>query len=142
MEQRISLITLAVNDVNKARAFYDALGWKAASEDYAEHLIPYNLQQCAIALYNRAKFAEDTGLTLAPAGSYSPVSFSYNVRVKEEAGAVLAAAEEAGGTIVKPAHDMFWGGYGGYFADPDNHLWEVTFNPFAPLDEAGGFQWV
>ncbi|MCB9991176.1 MAG: VOC family protein [Rhodospirillales bacterium] len=140
MEQRISLITLGVRDVKKARAFYDALGWKAASEDFPDTLIPYNLSGFALGLYGWDALAEDAQVPAEGTG-FRGVTLAYNVRTKEEVSTVLAEAAQAGGAIVKPAQDVFWGGHSGYFSDSDGHLWEVAYNPFSPLGTDGAFQW-
>jgi len=95
-----------------------------------------------IALYGHAALAEDVGVTpdvpLGPAGGFSGVTLAFNGRDKAEVDAVLNEAEAAGATIVKPATNAFWGGYSGYFRDPDGHLWEIAWNPFFPLAEDGG----
>jgi len=138
MEQRLSVITLGVADLAKARAFYDALGWTVASSDGG--IICYNLQGMAFALYPRDKLAKDA--QVPPAGEgFRGVALAHNVRKKEDVAPALAAARAAGGRIVKPAQDVFWGGHSGYFADPDGHLWEVAWNPHSPLGAGGAFQW-
>ena len=140
MEQRISLITLGVRDIKRARAFYDALGWKAASEEHADSMVPYNLNGMAIGLFGWEDLAKDAQIP-AEGHGFRGIALAYNVRAKDEVDNVLAAAERAGGTIVKSAQDVFWGGYSGYFSDPDKHLWEVAWNPFSPIDDDGCFQW-
>jgi len=140
MEQRLSLITLGVRDLKRARAFYDALGWQAASEEHAQSMVPYNLNGMAIGLFGWDDLAADAGVPPDGQG-FRGVALAYNVRAKEEVGQILAAVAQAGGRIVKPAQDTFWGGHAGYFADPDGHLWEVAFNPYAPLAPDGSFQW-
>ncbi len=138
MEQRLSVVTLGVRDVGRARVFYEALGWRPHSTD--ENMACYNLIGMAIALYPRDELAEDA--QVPPEGEgFSGVTLAYCVRTKEEVAPVLDAAREAGGRIVKPAQDASWGGYSGYFADPDGHLWEVAWNPHSPLGETGAFQW-
>ncbi len=142
MEQRVSLITLGVKDLQKARAFYDALGWQAASEEHADSMVPYNLNVngMVIGLFGWDALAEDAQVSAAGSG-FRGVALAYNVRSKDEVAAVLEEAGRAGGTIVKPAQDVFWGGHCGYFSDPDGHLWEVAYNPFSPLGADGRFQW-
>ena len=141
MEQRLSLITLGVQDLKKARAFYDALGWQIANDDKeAESVVAYNLNGMALGLYPWSKLAEDADVPQEGQG-FRGVAIAYNVRAKEEVARVLAEAENAGGKIVKPAEDVFWGGHSGYFSDPDGHLWEVAYNPFSPLGPNGEFQW-
>ena len=138
MRQRLSVVTLGVDDLARSRAFYDALGWRAHSDD--QDMICYNLIGMAFALYPRDKLAEDAQVPAAGEG-FRGVTLAYVVRTKEEVAAVLPEAERAGGRIVKPAQDAFWGGHSGYFADPDGNLWEVAYNPFSPLGADGRFQW-
>ena len=140
MEQRLSLITLGVADLAKARAFYDALGWKVATEDQSEAIVCYNLNNMALALYPWDKLAEDAQVPVERSG-YSAITIAYNVSTEQGVDLILSEAEKAGGTIVKPAQKVFWGGYSGYFADPDGHLWEVAHNPFSSLGPNGEFQW-
>lgn len=135
MEPRISLITLGVRDVARARAFYEDLGFVAssASNDDVAFFLAGGV---ALGLFGWDPLADDAGVP--PAGDgFRGVTLAHNVRSKEDVAPVLAAAQAAGGRIVTPAHDVFWGGHNGYFADPDGHLWEVAFNPFFPLDGAG-----
>ncbi len=141
MEQRISIVTLGVRNLGAARAFYDALGWKIANEgEEAANIVAYDLHAMTLCLYLWDKLAEDA--QVPPAGEgFRGVVLAYNVPSKEDVAAVLAEAEAAGGRIVKPAQDAFWGGHSGIFADPEGHLWEVAWNPFAPLGKRGEFQW-
>ena len=141
MEQRLSIVTLGVEDLARARAFYEALGWRIANEELAGSIVTFTLNGIGFALYPRAKLLEDIGLPGLDGTANGAVTLAYNVRTREAVTAVLAAAEHAGGTVVKPAQDVFWGGHSGYFRDPDGHLWEVAWNPGSPLDEAGNFAW-
>ncbi len=140
MEQRISLMTLGVSDLKKSRAFYDSLGWKTASEDMAEEIVAYDLNNMTLALYPFDKLMADTKLTFEKP-RHSAVTIAYNVRTEDEVDSILAEAVKAGGMLVKAGEKVFWGGYSGYFADPDGHLWEVAHNPMAPLGPDGEFQW-
>ena len=140
MDQRLSIITLGVDDLPRARAFYEALGWRVASEEHADSIVCFTLNGIGFALYPRAKLIEDIG-PQAGGGATGTVTLAYNVRAREDVAKVLAEAERAGGVIVKPAQDVFWGGHSGYFQDPDGHFWEVAWNPFSPLDEKGNFAW-
>ncbi len=140
MEQRLSIITLGVSDLKELRAFYDALGWEVASEDQAEEIVVYDLISMTLCLYPLDKLAEDAKVKVEPR-TYSTITLAYNVRSEEEVDATLEEAVKAGGKLVKPAEKVFWGGYSGYFADPDGNLWEVAHNPFAPLGPNGEFQW-
>jgi len=138
MEQRLSIVTLGVRNVDKARAFYEALGWEPKSTD--EDMATYNLIGMGIALFPWDGLAEDAQVPLAGEG-FRGVTLAYTVRAKEEVAPTLEAAAKAGGRIVKPAQDAYWGGHSGYFADPDGHLWEVAWNPHSPLGADGRFQW-
>lgn len=141
MEQRISIVTLGVRDLEAARAFYDALGWQPVNEgEEAASIVAYDLMGMSFCLYPWDKLAEDAGVPPA-GGGFRGVTLAYNVGSKEAVAQVLAEVEKAGGKIVKPAQDVFWGGHSGIFADPDGHFWEVAWNPFAPLGKDGAFQW-
>lgn len=138
MEQRISLITLGVHDMAAQAAFYTALGWQAV--DSPDGVIVFDLIGQTLGLYPLADLARDLGLPQDELGR-GAMTLSYNVRDKNEVAPLLARAEAAGARILKPAHDVFWGGHIGYFADPEGHIWEVAHNPFAPLATDGAFQW-
>ncbi len=127
MEQRISLITLGVVDLNRSREFYERLGWKRAMKD-VDGVVFFQAGGMALALYPRSDLAADA--TISPDGSGFPgISLAYNTRTREEVDAVLEEAKAAGATLLKKAQDAFWGGYSGYFADPDGFPWEVAWNP-------------
>jgi len=139
MKPRITLITLGVDDLERAVAFYrDGLGLPTqgivGTEIENGAVAFFNLDSgLKLALWPRRSLAADSGLPLQPASS-TELSLAHNVASNEEVDAVIAQAERAGATIVKPAHATFYGGYAGYFQDPDGHLWEVAFNPsFASL---------
>ena len=128
MEPRISIITLAVDDLPRAVAFYrDGLGLSLADEN-TESIAFFRNRGTWLALYPRQALADDVGID--PEGSgFSGVTLAHNVRTQEEVDALLEVAVAAGATLIKPAQDAFWGGYSGYFADPDGHLWEIAWNP-------------
>jgi len=140
MKPRITLITLGVDDLERALRFYrDGLGLKTEGiiGTQFEHgaVAFFDLQHgLKLALWPRKSIAHDTGLARAPA---SPTEFTigHNVGSKTEVDAVMAQAKQAGATVVKPAHDTFYGGYAGYFQDPDGHVWEVAWNPAWPAPE-------
>jgi catechol 2,3-dioxygenase-like lactoylglutathione lyase family enzyme len=135
MEQRVSLITLGVADLERARRFYeDGLGWRRGN-DHPE-VVFYQLGGMVLALWSRDALAQDAHLPSAGSG-FGAIALAYNTRNREEVDAVLAEAEAAGGKVLKPAEDAFWGGYSGYFADPDGHAWEVAWNPDWTLAEDG-----
>lgn len=136
MEQRISVITLGVRDLIRARRFYeDGLGWQAAAA--MDEVAFYQLNGIVLSLFARDGLITDGGLEGdVPAGSGS-LALAYNVRERDEVDRVLAAAADAGASVTKPAEEKFWGGYGGYFRDPEGHLWEVAWNPGWPIDAEG-----
>lgn len=138
MEPRISLVTLGVKDVARARRFYERLGFRASSASN-EQVAFFQAGGMGLGLYGWDALAEDAQVASAGAG-FRGVSVAQNVRRKEDVAAVLAEAEAAGGRIVKPAEDVFWGGHSGYFADPDGHLWEVAWNPGFALAEDGALK--
>lgn len=135
MDPRISLVTLGVADMKAARAFYEALGWKAGAPSN-DDVTFFQAGGMILGLYGRAALADDAKVDDTKPG-FSGVALAYNGRDKAEVDAVLAEAVTAGGTLIKAAEEVFWGGYSGYFADPDGHLWEVAFNPFFPIAEDG-----
>ena len=134
MEQRISLITLGVADLARARAFYERLGWRGQE---IEETAFFQTGGLAVVLWSRDKLAADAGLPQPGPGGFGGVSLAHNVRTREEVGAVLAAAADAGAEITKPAQETFYGGYAGYFRDPDGHLWEIAWNPGSTLEADG-----
>jgi uncharacterized protein len=134
MKPRITLLTLAVDDLERSLAFYrDGLGLKSkgiVGREFEHGAVAFFDLQAGLklAIWPRDDLAHDTGLRKSPPSS-TEFSIGHNVRSEEEVDAVMRDAERAGATIVKPAQKTFWGGYAGYFADPDGHLWEVAFNP-------------
>jgi predicted enzyme related to lactoylglutathione lyase len=138
MEQRISLITLGVRDMDRIAEFYEALGWKRVETQ--DGVIAFDLISQTLGLYPLEKLAEDIGLPIEELGRGAS-TFSYNVRTKEEVAPLLAKAEATGGRILRPASDVYWGGYIGYFADPEGTIWEVSHNPYSPLAQDGAFRW-
>src|SRR4051812_2976671 len=135
MQPRITLLTLGVADVARARAFYEAWGWTASSASQPSVAF-FQANGLALAVFGRADLAADAHLEDRPTG-FAGISIAYNARSKDEADDVYARAISAGAREVKPLQDVFWGGYSGYFADPDGHLWEVAWNPSFPLDQEG-----
>lgn len=140
MKARITLITLGVDDLERALRFYrDGLGLESegivGSEFVHGAVAFFSLEGgLKLALWPRESLANDTGLAVS-APSPTDLALAHNVSSREEVDAVLAQAEAAGARVVKPAQDTFYGGYAGYFQDPDRHLWEVAWNPgFAEVD--------
>ena len=132
MEQRVSLITLGVRDLGRARRFYEALGWQTGAAP-ADDVVFFQAGGMILALWVRDRLAEDTGIE--DAGGWGGITLAYNTRSPEEVDAVLAEAEAAGGTVLRPGGATFWGGYSGVFADPEGHPWEVAHNPHWTLAE-------
>lgn len=132
MEQRVSLVTLGTRDLARARAFYEALGWRAGAGD---DLVVFQAGDVVLALWGWAELAEDSAVE--DSGGWGGITLAHNVGSPEEVDAVLAEAAAAGATIGRPGAPTFWGGYSGVFLDPDGHPWEVAHNPFWPLDENG-----
>jgi uncharacterized protein len=126
VEQRISLVTLGVTDVSRARNFYEQLGWRGQEVEQTVFLQAGGL---ALVLWGRAALAADAGVPDAGAGGFGGTALAHNVRSRDEVDQILADAVAAGATLTKPAAETSYGGYAGYFADPDGHLWEIAHNP-------------
>jgi hypothetical protein len=135
MEPRISIVTLGVDDLDRAARFYGAMGLKRHA-GIAEGVAFYQMGGLILALFPREELAKDAGVALLP-GGHAGIALAYNTRSEDEVDAVLALAAEAGGTIVRPASRAFWGGRTGYFADTEGHLWEVAHNPAFPIADDG-----
>ena len=134
MEQRLSLVTLGVRDLERARRFYEALGWKTGAAP-ADDVVFFQAGCMIVALWGRAQLAEDTAV--ADTGGWGGVTLAYNARSSEEVDSVLAEAEAAGASIPRGGAETFWGGYSGVFVDPDGHPWEVAHNPGWTLRDDG-----
>jgi uncharacterized protein len=134
VEQRVSLVTLGVSDLGRARAFYEALGWTTGAAP-ADDVVFFQAGGMIVALWGREQLAEDTVVT--DGGGWGGITLAHNVRSPEDVDAVLAEAGAAGGTILRPGAETFWGGYSGVFADPDGHPWEVAHNPHWTIEPDG-----
>ena len=140
MKPRVTLITLCVDDLDRSLSFYrDGLGLKTEGiigKEFEHGAVAFFDLQAGLklAIWPRKSLAHDSGLPLAKP-SATELSLGHNVSSKAEVDTVMEQAKSAGATIVKPAQDTFWGGYAGYFQDPDQHLWEVAWNPQWPLAE-------
>jgi catechol 2,3-dioxygenase-like lactoylglutathione lyase family enzyme len=135
MDARISIVTLGVTDLKKSKTFYEKLGWSASSASQ-ENIIFFQAGGIVLALYPRDLLAEDAKVDTQGSG-FRGFTLAQNVSSKEEVSRALKVAEAAGGKILKPAQDVFWGGHSGYFADPDGNLWEIAWNPFLELTKEG-----
>jgi uncharacterized protein len=137
VEQRVSLVTLGVADLKRARAFYEALGWKtnAAPDD---DVVFFQAGGMIVALWGRAELAADS--VVEDAGGWGGITLAHNVRSSAEVDSVLAEARKAGATVTRPGAETFWGGYSGAFTDPDGHAWEVAHNPHWTLAGDGSIR--
>lgn len=135
MKPRITVITVGVDDLERSLRFYrDGLGLPTegiVGKEFEHGAVVFIQLEAGVrlALWPRKSIAHDTGLAAAGAPSPTEFTLGHNVASRAEVDAVMAQATRAGAHIVKPAHDTFWGGYAGYFQDPDGHLWEVVWNP-------------
>jgi len=136
MEQRISLITLGVSDLARAREFYEALGWSGVEVDETYFVQAGGL---AFVLWSRTKLANDAGVDNSDAepSGFGGMTLAHNVRSRAEVDAIMTSAAGAGATVTKPTAETFYGGYAGYFADLDGHLWEIAHNPGFTLSDDG-----
>ena len=138
MQQTISFITLGVGDLERSREFYGALGWKESSGSNPD-IAFFQAGTVAFALFRRDALAEDANVAVQGNG-FCGFTLAHNVDSEDAVRTTLAEAVAAGATLVRAADKVFWGGYRGYFADPDGFLWEVCWNPFFPLTPEGHVQ--
>jgi predicted lactoylglutathione lyase len=134
MEQRLSLVTLGVSDLARAKRFYEALGW-VTNTDPELDVVFFQAGGMVVALWDRASLAEDSGVE--DSGGWGGVTLAHNVRSPEDVDRVIAEAKAAGATIPRHGAQTFWGGYSGVFVDPDGHPWEVAHNPRWTIEEDG-----
>lgn len=134
MEQRLSLVTLGVADVKRARGFYEQLGWRGQE---VEETVFFQAGGVVLVLWGRDKLALDSGVADSGGGDFDGVVLAHNVRSKEEVEQVVAAAEGAGATVTRRPGETFYGGYAGCFSDPDGHIWEIAHNPGFAIAEDG-----
>jgi predicted lactoylglutathione lyase len=133
MQQRISAITLGVADLDRARRFYERLGWSPTGP--TEGVVFFQLNGFVLGLWGRADLATDSGVR--DSGGWGGITLAHNVGSREEVDTLLADAEREGGSVKAAAGETDWGGYHGVFADLDGHCWEVAHNPFWRIDEEG-----
>jgi catechol 2,3-dioxygenase-like lactoylglutathione lyase family enzyme len=126
VEQRISLITLGTSDLARARTFYERLGWRGQE---AEETVFFQAGGLAVVLWARTKVADDAGVPPAGTDGFGGITLAHNVRSRAEVDEIMAAATRAGAAVTQPARETFYGGYAGFFADPDGHIWEIAHNP-------------
>jgi catechol 2,3-dioxygenase-like lactoylglutathione lyase family enzyme len=134
VEQRVSVITLGVSDLPRARAFYEALGWDAGAQP-DDDVVFFQAGGLVVGLWDRARLAEDSAVT--DGGGWGGITLAHNVGSRAEVDAVIEQARAAGAEIGRAGAETFWGGYSGVFVDPDGHPWEVAHNPFWTLAKDG-----
>jgi catechol 2,3-dioxygenase-like lactoylglutathione lyase family enzyme len=134
VEQRLSLVTLGVRDLRRARAFYEALGWRTGAEP-GDDVVFFPAGGMIVALWSRESLAEDSGVE--DAGGFGGIALAYNTRSPEEVDAAIEEARRAGARIAREPATTFWGGYSGVFVDPDGHPWEVAHNPHWTVRDDG-----
>jgi uncharacterized protein len=134
MEQRISLVTLGVRDLERARRFYEQLGWEGQE---TEETVFYQAGGMAIVLWDRSKLAADSGVDDDGGDSFDGVALAHNVRSAGEVDQLIDEAAAAGATVTRTPADTFYGGYAACFRDPDGHVWEIAHNPGFTLDDDG-----
>ncbi|MDG1728455.1 MAG: VOC family protein [Algibacter sp.] len=136
MEQRLTIVTLGVNDLKIASDFYEnKFGWKKTKSSN-EHIVFFQLNGILLSLYPRKKLADDANVSVEGSG-FEGLTLAYNTRTKEDVDELIETLENKGVKIVKRPEDAVWGGYSSYVADMDDNLWEIAFNPFLSLDENG-----
>lgn len=133
---RISIVTLGVDDLARSKAFYEALGWEVTGSA-GDEICWFRTADSYLGLFDRESLAKDAGLRSEPMAEFGGITLAINVESEEVADGALEAAVAAGGRILKPAERANWGGYSGYFADPDGHPWEVAYNPSFPIGADG-----
>jgi predicted lactoylglutathione lyase len=134
MEQRLSLITLGVADLARARAFYERLGWTGQE---MQETVFFQAGPLAVILWSRQKLAADSGVADEPRGAFDGVVLAQNVRSEAEVDEIAGAAEAAGAQLTRPPGPTFYGGYAACFQDPDGHVWEIAYNPGFTLEDDG-----
>ena len=139
MKPRINFVTLGVVDMVVMRAFYERLGLIASSASNPDVTF-FDANGIVLALFGYYALAEDAGVSAGPVPAFRGVGVAWNAGSEDEVDRIMAHAKAAGATIKKKAVKVFWGGYSGYFADPEGHLWEVAFNPFMLIDADGHVQ--
>jgi len=138
LEQRLSIITLGVSDLKRSREFYERLGWHRSMAK-AEGIVFFQAGGMALALYPRHELAKDADISGEGSG-FCGISLAYNARTRAEVDTVLAEATAAGAKLLRPAQEAFWGGYSGYFSDPDGFPWEVAWNPSFAIAKNGSIR--
>jgi catechol 2,3-dioxygenase-like lactoylglutathione lyase family enzyme len=133
---RISIVTLGVDNVARSKAFYEALGWEVEGT-VGDEICWFRTADSYLGLFDRESLARDAGLRSEPTAEFGGITLAINVESEAAVDAAFEAAQGAGARILKPAEGTDWGGYSGYFADPDGHPWEVAYNPSFPIGDDG-----
>jgi catechol 2,3-dioxygenase-like lactoylglutathione lyase family enzyme len=136
MKPRLNFVTLGVADIARAKTFYKRLGL-AESNMGSEHVGFFDINGVVLAVFGHEALAHDANVEAVPPPPFRGVSLAWNAESPEEVDAILEHAIEAGAKLVKAAEEVFWGGYSGYFSDPDGHLWEVAHNPYVKITKEG-----
>ncbi len=139
MTPRINIVTLGVADIQRARGFYERLGLKASSASN-EQVAFFDANGVVLALFGHDALADDAHVEVSPPKPFRGMTLAWNAESEAEADAIVDHAVSCGATLVKKPVKVFWGGYSGYFADPDGHLWEVACNPYFPISPEGRVQ--
>lgn len=134
MEQRVSVITLGVADLERSKAFYEALGWSGQSPPDGD-VVFFQAGGLVVGLWGRDQLAEDSAVS--DSGGWGGITLAHNVATPDEVDRILDEAEAAGATIGRRGSKAFWGGYNGVFLDPDGHPWEIAHNPYWPIADDG-----
>ena len=137
MEQRVSLVTLGVRDLGRARRFYEALGWRTRAEP-GDDVVFFQAGGCVVALWGREQLAEDSGVE--DSGGWGGVTLAHNVKSPAEVDAIVDEARAAGAEIVREPAETFWGGYSAALVDPEGHAWEIAHNPRWTIREDGSIE--
>jgi uncharacterized protein len=136
LSQKLTLVTLGVADVAVSRRFYEGLGFRAADFDNADVAF-FDMNGVLLSLFGREDLAKDANAAIESGTACPRISLAINLDSEAAVDAAMAFAASKGGRVTQPARKVFWGGYAGYFADPDGYLWEIAYNPFWPLDAHG-----
>jgi uncharacterized protein len=139
VKPRINFVTLGVIDMEKMRGFYERLGLVASNASNPQVTF-FDANGIVLGLFGFQALAEDAGVKVGPVPEFRGVGLAWNGASEVEVDSIMAHAVQAGAKITKKAQKVFWGGYSGYFADPEKNLWEVAYNPFFPFDERGHIQ--
>ena len=140
MEQRLSMVSLGVNNIKTSTEFYQRLGWVKSNAMSKDEISFFQMGGIALAIYDREMLAAEANLKVNNGDGFGGIALAHNARSEAAVDNILALAEKSGGKILKTARKVFWGGYSGYFKDIDNHVWEVAFNPYMGIAKDGSLK--